>query len=271
MSENNNNNNVNVEGEENNNGLMLIGAGFGRCGTTSTFVALQKLGFKCYHMKEVFKNKGHGDFWYKKSIGEDVDFADVFDKCGYVAGVDWPMSTYYKELMEKYPEAKVILNVRDPEAWHKSCMSSIYKISSIKAISLEIFSFFLGLNRMRKMIDNIIWQGTFDGKFEDKEYAIKIFNENIEEVKQYVPEDRLLIFDVKKHGYKELCEFINVEPPKDEEGNIINFPHANTTEEFNGRVKVMQRFKILDYFLFAGLVSFFGASLYYLNTRYNWY
>ncbi len=46
--------------------LKIIGAGFGRTGTWSTHVALNRLGFPCYHMKEVLlkkENASHLCFW----------------------------------------------------------------------------------------------------------------------------------------------------------------------------------------------------------------
>ena len=46
--------------------LKIIGAGFGRTGTWSTHVALNRLGFPCYHMKEVLlkkENASHLGFW----------------------------------------------------------------------------------------------------------------------------------------------------------------------------------------------------------------
>ena len=46
--------------------LKVIGAGYGRTGTMSTYTALNQLGFPCYHMIEVLMNKAnktHLDFW----------------------------------------------------------------------------------------------------------------------------------------------------------------------------------------------------------------
>ena len=45
--------------------LKIIGAGFGRTGTDSTRLALNQLGFPCYHMREVFGKTAHLDFWLK--------------------------------------------------------------------------------------------------------------------------------------------------------------------------------------------------------------
>jgi len=47
---------------------------------------------------------------------------------------------------------------------------------------------------------------TFDGKFEDKDYAIAIFLRHIEEVKQLVPGEKLLVYDVKE-GWEPLVPF----------------------------------------------------------------
>jgi Sulfotransferase domain len=38
----------------------------------------------------------------------------------YEAAVDWPARTFYAELMERHPDAKVLLSVRDPEKWYAS-------------------------------------------------------------------------------------------------------------------------------------------------------
>jgi len=43
--------------------------------------------------------------------GKDVDWDEVLE--GYRSTVDWPGCAYWRELMETYPQAKVILTVRD--------------------------------------------------------------------------------------------------------------------------------------------------------------
>ena len=46
----------------------------------------------------------------------------------YRGGVDYPISFFYKEIMEVYPNAKVLLNVRDPTKWYESVHGSILKL-----------------------------------------------------------------------------------------------------------------------------------------------
>ncbi|CAF3928911.1 unnamed protein product, partial [Rotaria sp. Silwood1] len=95
--------------------LKIIGAGFGRTGTVSTKMALDQLGFKCYHMTEVVK-KGRTSIQLWSNAADDPSSADwerIFN--GYDATVDWPAAHFWKILIDYYPDAKVILNVRDPE------------------------------------------------------------------------------------------------------------------------------------------------------------
>ena len=84
---------------------------------------LEKLGFgPCYHMTEVFAHPEHTSFWLSAWRGEPVDWEGVLG--GYGAAVDWPACTFYEELMERHPEAKVLLSVRDPER-RRNATSSI--------------------------------------------------------------------------------------------------------------------------------------------------
>jgi len=61
-------------------------------------------------------------------------------------------------------------------------------------------------------IAEIIWRGTFEGKFEEKHHAIEVFNRHNEEVKGRVPSEQLLVYEVKE-GWGPLCEFLGVEEP----------------------------------------------------------
>lgn len=205
----------------------MIGAGFGRTGTMSLKVALEELGFgPCYHMVELFDHPEHLKLWEAAARGEPVDWKELGD---YQATVDWPACTFYEELMEAYPDAKVLLSVREPERWYESTRNTIYGATKSSTASL-MFSvmeqFVPAIKRSRRVIEDIIWKGTFDGNFEDRRYAIEVFNRHNEEVKRRVPADRLLAYEVK-YGWGPLCEFLNVEVP---EGKP--FPHLNDAAAF---------------------------------------
>ena len=102
--------------------IKVIGAGLGRTGTLSLKVALEELGFaRCYHMSEVIAHLQDARVWDAAARGEPVDWETLFQ--GYQAAVDWPSCSFYEELMRHYPDAKVVLTVRDPERWYDSALS----------------------------------------------------------------------------------------------------------------------------------------------------
>ena len=106
-------------------GLKVIGAGFGRTGTLSLKFALEKLGFdKCYHMMEIPLVPEHIPLWRAAAAGQSVDWESLFE--GYQAAVDWPSCNFWRQQLQVFPEAKVILTRRDPEQWYSSVMHTIW-------------------------------------------------------------------------------------------------------------------------------------------------
>ena len=200
--------------------MKVIGAGFGRTGTASLQSALNELGFgHCYHMIEVFENPGHADFWEAAWRGKPADWDGVLGP--YEATVDWPACSFYEELVERNPDAKVLLSVRDPERWYESARQTIHKIGKIATGSPFSRLGFALLSRLvfgrfrtgqGTMTEEIVWQGTFGGRFEDKDHAIGVFNRHNGEVQRRVPKGRLLVHEVKQ-GWGPLCEFLGVEVP----------------------------------------------------------
>ena len=203
--------------------LKVIGAGFGRTGTTSLKAALERLIGPCYHMMEVFSRPEHIAFWEGAHRGEPIEWDDVFG--AYRAAVDWPSCTFYQELMARYPEARVVLSVRDPERWYGSALNTIYTVNKQRPPASWLFAAIPKVRRFVRMNDAVIWQGTFGGKFEDKAHAVRVYNAHIEEVKRTVPPEKLLVFDVKE-GWEPLCAFFGVPVPDGP------FPHLNDAATF---------------------------------------
>ena len=137
--------------------LQVIGAGFGRTGTQSLKVALEELGFgKCYHMEDAMRKPGHLARWIEIMEGGKVDWDAMFN--GYQSGADWPVAAYYKELMVAYPDAKVILTVRDPERWYESFSTTLYQVDKIFS---KYFQFIPPVNRFFQAMKKVIWEGVF--------------------------------------------------------------------------------------------------------------
>lgn len=242
-------------------GVEVIGAGFGRTGTLSLKVALERLGYgPCYHMTEVFDKPGHVALWEAATRGERVDWELVFG--GYGATVDWPAAAFYEDLMERYPEARVILTVRDPDRWYESARGTIYGVqrvarSPLFSLGALISSRARTMQRAALMAADLVWERTFDGRFEDRGYAIKVFEDHNRMVGERVPSDRLLVYEVKE-GWGPLCDFLGVDAPEGEP-----FPHLNDAGEFRARI----RKRLVLSGLAAGAALLAGAAALYRLRR----
>ncbi|KAK9764216.1 hypothetical protein K7432_008460 [Basidiobolus ranarum] len=206
------------------NELQVIGAGFCRTGTLSTKTALDKLGYNTHHMVEVGKNAAvQGPLWVDVAEGKEPNWDKIFEN--YTASVDCPSFWWYKDLVKKYPNAKVLLTVRDPEKWYKSCYDTIYKFSKIWDY-IEKNDTNKAMFGMKDAVNATVWgpKGCFQGRFDDKEWVIENFKRHIEEVKRVIPAEKLLVFEVKE-GWEPLCKFLG-KPIPDEP-----FPHVNDTAE----------------------------------------
>jgi hypothetical protein len=217
--------------------MRVVGAGFGRTGTTSLKAALDVLGFgPSYTLSEVFRNPRHVGFWESASCsaGEGVNWEGFF--AGYGVAVDWPACSFYRELMEAFPEAPVILTVRDPATWYESMRSTIYELRRVTTGPLPVRAAFAfaglfvpGVAGTVRLADHLVWKDTFDGRFEDRDYAMEVFERHNEAVCRRVPPGRLLVFDVRE-GWQPLCDFLGVEAPDGP------FPHLNETREMRRRL-----------------------------------
>jgi len=218
--------------------MRVIGAGFGRTGTTSLKAALEQLGFgPDYTLSEVFRNPRHVGFWEaarRDPTGEGVDWEGFL--AGYEVAVDWPACSFYEELMQAFPEAPVILTVRDPAEWYKSTRSTIHGLRWLTTGPLPVRAAFAlagpfvpGPAGAVRLADRLVWEDTFDGRFEDRAYAIELFERHNEAVRRRVPPERLLVFDVRE-GWAPLCEFLGVEVPEEP------FPHLNEASQMRRRL-----------------------------------
>ncbi len=195
--------------------LEVIGAGFGRTGTMSLKMALDQLGFgPCYHMVEVFKNPLAPDYWAAAAAGAAMDWDAVF--AGYRSTVDWPSTDYWRELLAHAPRAKVVLTVRDPEAWFRSTQATIFGPANDRMIGDQ--------SSQGKMI-RAIFERHFGGRRDDRAASIAGYQAHNAAVRRGVPAAQLLEYDIAQ-GWTPLCAFLGVPVPD------TPFPRVNSTEEF---------------------------------------
>ncbi|MFW6723639.1 sulfotransferase family protein [Streptomyces sp. MAR4 CNY-716] len=205
--------------------LEVIGAGVGRTGTLSLKTALERLGFgPCHHMLGLFEDPGQIPMWQAASRGEAVDWRQVYAE--YRSTVDWPGARFWREISGAFPEAKVVLTVRDPESWYASAASSIHAA----AVAPPPEDADEGFLRLREMSLEVVWDGVFDGRFTDKEHALKVVAEHDAAVREGVDAGRLLVFRVSE-GWEPLCGFLGVPVPDEP------FPRSNERGRFMDEVR----------------------------------
>ncbi len=201
--------------------LQVIGAGFGRTGTLSLKRALETLGFaKCYHMAEVAENPSHVGLWRAAWRGEDP-WSELFE--GYAAAVDWPTAAFWPRLMRVYPDAKILLTLRDADGWFASARRTIFQ-----SMEEGLASGQAELRERLAMAQEIIIDGTFDGDLADRDRAVAVYEANVARVRREVPPERLVLFD-GNDGWAPLCEALGVDVPD------VPYPRINTSEEFYER------------------------------------
>jgi Sulfotransferase domain len=201
--------------------LEVIGVGFGRTGTLSLKLALERLGRgPCHHMIELIDDPGQQEMWARVAAGDPPDWNRLYR--GYRATVDWPGVRFWRELTSRFPEAKVILTVRDPRAWYRSVSESIYRVSAMPVDDPLT-------DARRQIVSRFVWEGEFGGRFTDAEYAMKVFTEHNDAVRREIPPGRLLEYEISQ-GWRPLCDFLGVPVPD------APFPHSNDQREFAERV-----------------------------------
>ncbi len=208
--------------------MKLIGAGLMRTATSSQKVALEQLGLSTYHMVDLMADLDQCALWERAEAGEDV-WEELL--AGKDATVDWPGARYFEPLMHKYPEAKVLLSVRDHASWERSMRDTVCRIyfgddvlhhlSDARVLVDEHWRDWIML--MRKQC----WEGRGPLRVapETTEGLIASAQAWDEHVKATVPADRLLVWEAKD-GWEPLCELLDLPVPEGE------FPRINDTEGF---------------------------------------
>ena len=170
-------------------------------------------------MSEVIAQPYRVRQWLEIGEGRDPDWDEVF--AGFQAALDWPAAAYWRELAEHYPDAKVILTVRDPQRWYDSVSDTIFASALAERRPLPLRRRVIRWLVARRAPDFALYprmaratimDRVFDGRIDDRAHAVKVFERHIADVKATIPADRLLVFDVRE-GWAPLCEFLGTPVP----------------------------------------------------------
>ena len=208
--------------------MKLIGAGLPRTATTTQMIALEMLGLPCYHMRDMMGDPAKSVPQWRQAFEGNGPWDELF--AGKESIVDWPGSYHWRELMDVYPDAKVLLSVRSAESWVESMQNTIaqifvgdtllyhlaqaqYQIDPVYAAWLDV------LRDMWVKADIMVPSG---GDPAEMAAGMERWNQ---EVIDGVPAERLLVWN-PKDGWEPLCEFLEVDVPSEP------LPHVNDVETF---------------------------------------
>lgn len=209
--------------------MKLLGVGFGRTGTMSLKGAIEELGFPCFHMIDLITGENRERdlaYWVKIADGEQVNWNEVFEP--WEATVDWPACSRWEQMVEAFPDVPVLLNHRDFDGWYKSCANTILAVKE----AAQSGGLPEDANRegpsplLWGVIEQLIWQGDFQGRFKDTDWMRQMYHDRIETIKAAVPADRLILWELGVDGWEPICEALGVEVPDKP------FPRLHDTNEF---------------------------------------
>jgi Sulfotransferase domain len=200
--------------------LLVIGAGVGRTGTMSLKGALETLlGGPCYHMLEVLGHPEHVEIWHAAGDGGDVDWDALL--AGYAATTDFPACLFWRELLERYPDAVVLLSTRSgPQTWWESASQTIFSPEVQRVVS--------GMPEWWSM-----WQAVSRGRFtedvHDEASAKAAYERHNADVRASVPASQLIDWQ-PGDGWAPICARLGLPVPDEA------FPHVNTRAEVQARI-----------------------------------
>jgi Sulfotransferase domain len=208
--------------------MKLIGAGLPRTATTTQMIALEMLGLPCYHMRDMMADLETSVPQWRQALEGNGQWDEIFE--GKESTVDFPASYFWRELMDVYPDAKVLLSVRSGESWVDSMQNTIAQIwfgdslmHHLAQAQYQIDPVYAGwLDVLHDMWEKRGMLLNTDGNPELLATQMEEWNQ---EVIDTVPAERLLVWN-PKDGWEPLCELLELPVPEQP------LPHVNDTENF---------------------------------------
>lgn len=141
---------------------------------------------------------------------------------GYVMATDPPVLWLVPELLEVFPDAIVIVTMRDKKSWAVS-MAGI--IDLIKIDTMEILFFWVKSLRWGPTLWRLFTTTHVElhnkEQIADEKVLLECWNDHMAWLEKHVPKQKLFFYDVKD-GWEPLCKILGVPVPED-----VPFPRLN--------------------------------------------
>ena len=200
--------------------MKIICAGVGKTGTKSIAKALRHLGFTVFDWEE--QTFDFQDHWVDVfQNGAQLDVKRVYQHADAI--VDAPGNFFWEEILEAYPDSKVILSEREEDSWLKSAVNQLQVIEAV--ISRRFLCVLSPTSRKRLFVTYSVINALVGSANPKSGFILrKRYREHNHRVKSLVPPEKLLVYNVKQ-GWKPLCDFLGCEVP------TVAFPHENIKGE----------------------------------------
>ncbi|XP_020912244.1 uncharacterized protein LOC110249992 [Exaiptasia diaphana] len=230
--------------------MKIICAGLQKTGTKSMAAALRILGFTVHDYDE------HNVYYLNEYLdamdGKIPDFTTMYKDVD--ATTDIPASLFWEEIKESFPEAKVVLMVRESaESWVDSMLHTRAVVfQNVKQFSTSMA---MSITPTGRKWWKLYEKCSIRMRFDDKEKMPPVYTKHNARVKATIPRDELLVYNVKQ-GWKPLCEFLGVEVPD------VPFPRLNVKSSaipdivnYSGIGKIVYREALLVLIVFVVIVT----------------
>jgi len=227
--------------------VKYIVAGFHKTGTKSLAKAFRSLGYRVFDAAEthVYMRDIWTDFFQGKARIEDV--AAEYEAFNVDIIIDHPALFFWKQLARIWPEAKVILTLRDStEVWWRSAKQFFHNMNQWPPIKYGWFMVYLTPTgyKVRNwftipslyMVFGTIKMFQYHEDLDNQSAELCMKNRyeahNANVIHNCMP-DRLLVFNVKE-GWAPLCKFMEIEPI----AGLL--PHQNKSKEKGDTLDFME-------------------------------
>ena len=182
--------------------------------------ALAVLGLRTFEIDAVFDDFGLCSLFTEALDQPDFDWDRIF--AGYGAAADQPAHVFWRELAAFYPEAKVLLTVRDPDDWYDSYRATIWGPTVGPTIGQGMPD-----ERWNEMVRRVLVERAYRGEPTDRQKVIATYRQHNADVQAAFGPDRLLVYELAQ-GWDPLCALLGLAVPD------MAFPHVNRREDWPG-------------------------------------
>lgn len=233
--------------------MKVLSVGLPRTATLSIAEALTILGYKnVYHSLRTPNVEDHHPIINRAADGS-FPTLKTYDRKKEMTRYDWDKvfgnseaatevaSLFAPQLIQAYPEAKVILVIRDYDAWYKSLDETL-----LKGLWSPLANFFASYVQPTIGVSSIavtrkVALGFFAANSVDeiRQNAREVYDRHHRQMREMVPPDNLLVYKMGD-GWAPLCEFLGKTVPDTE------FPWVNEADELKGKTVQMLKSQLFE-------------------------